>query len=207
MEQNRRSCQCRARSQGASRRDHSRFLQTRSAIEIFFERCRHAVYGSKWKQRYFARSGRLFPQPAPMGRRQLWRPRCGATARIEWTKVLLLATISRARPRQLRHSVSYNILKPSQHGLVLSRRRRDKTDSQRGFRASFPNRAHQRRYCHPTFAQDAAGSNKHHGAPKTKDRAGESQSQRFKDYGVALDRLPNQKYDPWGVARPVDAKK
>jgi hypothetical protein len=56
------------------------------------------------------------------------------------------------------------------------------------------------------FAQDAAGSNKHHGAPKQKAEPAKVKADD-KDYKAALDRLPTQKYDPWGVARPVDTKK
>jgi hypothetical protein len=59
----------------------------------------------------------------------------------------------------------------------------------------------------PAFSQeDAAGSTKHHGAPKKKveeptvkaDEAG---------YKSALDHLPVQKADPWGRVRPPDNKK
>ena len=52
----------------------------------------------------------------------------------------------------------------------------------------------------PAFGQDAAGSNKHHGAPKPKTEAPKTQA-NDKDYKSALDRLPQQKYDPWGTAR------
>ena len=58
----------------------------------------------------------------------------------------------------------------------------------------------------PAFAQDVAGSNKHHGAPKQKTEPAKVKADD-KDYKAALDRLPTQKYDPWGVARPADAKK
>jgi hypothetical protein len=58
----------------------------------------------------------------------------------------------------------------------------------------------------PAFAQDVAGSNKHHGAPKQKTEPAKVKADD-KDYKAALDRLPTQKYDPWGAARPVDAKK
>jgi hypothetical protein len=58
----------------------------------------------------------------------------------------------------------------------------------------------------PAFAQDMAGSNKHHGAPKQKTEPAKVKADD-KDYKAALDRLPTQKYDPWGVARPADAKK
>ena len=53
----------------------------------------------------------------------------------------------------------------------------------------------------PAFAQDMAGSNKHHGAPKKS--ADEPKAKvDDKDYKAALDRLPQQKYDPWGTTRP-----
>jgi hypothetical protein len=56
------------------------------------------------------------------------------------------------------------------------------------------------------FAQDAAGSTKHHRAARQKTEPAKVKADD-KDYKAALDRLPTQKYDPWGVARPVDAKK
>ena len=52
----------------------------------------------------------------------------------------------------------------------------------------------------PAFAQDAAGSNKHHGAPKKNTEQPKTPA-NDKDYKAALDRLPQQKYDPWGTAR------
>lgn len=52
----------------------------------------------------------------------------------------------------------------------------------------------------PAVAQDTAGSTKHHGAPKQKTEAPKIQA-NDKDYKSALDRLPQQKYDPWGTAR------
>ena len=52
----------------------------------------------------------------------------------------------------------------------------------------------------PAVAQDMAGSNKHHGAAKRKTEAPKVQA-NDKDYKAALDRLPQQKYDPWGTAR------
>jgi len=54
----------------------------------------------------------------------------------------------------------------------------------------------------PAFAQDMAGSNKHHGAPR-KSTEQPKQQANDKDYKAALDRLPQQKYDPWGTARPA----
>jgi hypothetical protein len=52
----------------------------------------------------------------------------------------------------------------------------------------------------PAFAQDMAGSNKHHGAPK-KNAEQPKTPANDKDYKAALDRLPQQKYDPWGTTR------
>jgi hypothetical protein len=52
----------------------------------------------------------------------------------------------------------------------------------------------------PAFAQDMAGSNKHHGAPKKNAEQPKLQA-NDKDYKAALDRLPQQKYDPWGTTR------
>jgi hypothetical protein len=52
----------------------------------------------------------------------------------------------------------------------------------------------------PAFAQDMAGSNKHHGAPKKNTEQPKTQASD-KDYKSALDRLPQQKYDPWGTTR------
>ena len=54
----------------------------------------------------------------------------------------------------------------------------------------------------PAFAQDMAGSNKHHGAPKKKTEEPKATA-NDKDYKAALDRLPQQKHDPWGAARSV----
>jgi hypothetical protein len=52
----------------------------------------------------------------------------------------------------------------------------------------------------PAFAQDMAGSNKHHGAPKKNTEQPKTQA-NDKDYKSALDRLPQQKYDPWATTR------
>jgi hypothetical protein len=52
----------------------------------------------------------------------------------------------------------------------------------------------------PAFGQDMAGSNKHHSAPKKNTEQPKTQA-NDKDYKSALDRLPQQKYDPWGTAR------
>ena len=52
----------------------------------------------------------------------------------------------------------------------------------------------------PAFAQDAAGSNKHHRAAKKTTEQPRTQA-NDKDYKAALDRLPQQKHDPWGAVR------
>ena len=57
----------------------------------------------------------------------------------------------------------------------------------------------------PALAQDTAGSNKHHAAPKKKTEEPRTQA-NDKDYKSALDRLPAQKYDPWGTTRPTSDK-
>ena len=51
------------------------------------------------------------------------------------------------------------------------------------------------------FAQDTAGSNKHHAAPKKNTEQSKVKA-NDQDYKAALDRLPQQKYDPWGTTRP-----
>jgi hypothetical protein len=52
----------------------------------------------------------------------------------------------------------------------------------------------------PAFAQDTAGSNKHHSAPKKSTEEPKAKVDD-KDYKAALDRLPEQKHDPWGTVR------
>jgi hypothetical protein len=52
----------------------------------------------------------------------------------------------------------------------------------------------------PAFAQDTAGSNKHHGVEKKKNEPPKAQV-NDKDYKAALDRLPQPKFDPWGTTR------
>jgi hypothetical protein len=52
----------------------------------------------------------------------------------------------------------------------------------------------------PAYAQDMAGSNKHHRAPRKNTEQPKTQA-NDRDYKAALDRLPQQKYDPWGAAR------
>ena len=59
----------------------------------------------------------------------------------------------------------------------------------------------------PAFAQDMAGSNKHHGAPKRAKAEAPKVKADDKDYKAALDRLPQQKYDPWGTARSTGSDK
>jgi hypothetical protein len=57
----------------------------------------------------------------------------------------------------------------------------------------------------PLSSQAMARGNKQHAAEQKtaepKNKADE------KGYKSALDRLPTQKYDPWGPVRPPDAKK
>jgi hypothetical protein len=58
----------------------------------------------------------------------------------------------------------------------------------------------------PALAQeDMAGSNKHHRAAKKTTEAPKVQANEH-DYKAALDRLPQQKYDPWGTKRSTDDK-
>jgi hypothetical protein len=52
----------------------------------------------------------------------------------------------------------------------------------------------------PAVAQGIGVSKKHHGAPEQKAQQPKTQA-NDKDYKSALDRLPQQKYDPWGTAR------
>ena len=52
----------------------------------------------------------------------------------------------------------------------------------------------------PVLAQDMAGSNKHHGAEKKKNEPPKAQA-NDNDYKAALDRMPQQKHDPWGTVR------
>jgi hypothetical protein len=58
----------------------------------------------------------------------------------------------------------------------------------------------------PAFAQDMAGSNKHHGVEKKKNEPAKVEA-NDKDYKAALDRLPEQKHDPWGTMRTNGDKK
>ena len=59
----------------------------------------------------------------------------------------------------------------------------------------------------PAFSQeDAAGSTKHHGAPKKKIEEPKIKADEA-GYKSALDHLPVQKSDPWGRVRPADGKK
>jgi hypothetical protein len=57
----------------------------------------------------------------------------------------------------------------------------------------------------PAFAQDMAGSNKHHGAPKKSTDEPKAKASE-QDYKAALDRLPQQKHDPWGTVRSSSDK-
>lgn len=57
----------------------------------------------------------------------------------------------------------------------------------------------------PALAQEGGHGSKHRGGgePKTEQTKNKANE---KDYKSAIDRLPDQKYDPWGTARPGDAK-
>ena len=57
----------------------------------------------------------------------------------------------------------------------------------------------------PALSQDMAGSNKHHGAGAKKVEAPKQKADE-KGYKAALDRMPVQKYDPWGTVRTDDKK-
>ena len=54
--------------------------------------------------------------------------------------------------------------------------------------------------------EDGAGVTRHHGrdAPKKNEPAAVKADD--KSYKSALDRLPTQKYDPWGTMRPATDK-
>jgi hypothetical protein len=58
----------------------------------------------------------------------------------------------------------------------------------------------------PAVAEDAAGSTKHHAAPKKSTEQPKVKA-NDEDYKAALDRLPQQKYDPWGTARSTGSDK
>lgn len=54
----------------------------------------------------------------------------------------------------------------------------------------------------PAFSQSMGRGGKHKGAEqKTQQPANKAND---KDYKSALDRIPTQKYDPWGTMRPGD---
>ncbi len=54
----------------------------------------------------------------------------------------------------------------------------------------------------PALGQDMAGSNKHHRAENNEKKNEPAKAKaNDTDYKAALDRLPQQKYDPWGTAR------
>jgi hypothetical protein len=57
----------------------------------------------------------------------------------------------------------------------------------------------------PALGQDVAGSNKHHGAEKKRNEPAKTEA-NDKDYKAALDRLPQQKFDPWGTTRSAGDK-
>jgi hypothetical protein len=57
----------------------------------------------------------------------------------------------------------------------------------------------------PAFAQEGGG--RHHGAATKKKEEPAQVKANDKDYKAALDRLPAQKYDPWGTLRPATPDK
>jgi hypothetical protein len=58
----------------------------------------------------------------------------------------------------------------------------------------------------PALAQEGGRGSKHRGGGEQKTEQQTKTKANDKDYKSALDRLPDQKYDPWGTARPSDAK-
>jgi hypothetical protein len=57
----------------------------------------------------------------------------------------------------------------------------------------------------PALAQEGGRGSKHRGGEQKTEQQTKSKANE-KDYKSALDRLPDQKYDPWGAARPSDTK-
>lgn len=57
----------------------------------------------------------------------------------------------------------------------------------------------------PALAQEGPRGGKHRGGGEQKTAQPKTKA-NDKDYKSALDRLPDQKYDPWGTTRPGDAK-
>jgi len=55
-------------------------------------------------------------------------------------------------------------------------------------------------------AQEGGRGSKHRGGGDQKAAQQPKNKANDKDYKSALDRLPDQKYDPWGTTRPSDAK-
>jgi hypothetical protein len=59
----------------------------------------------------------------------------------------------------------------------------------------------------PAFGEeDGAGSTRHHGRAAAKKSEPAAVKANDRDYKSALDRLPAQKYDPWGTMRPATEK-
>ncbi|HUI95172.1 MAG TPA: hypothetical protein VLX44_05425 [Xanthobacteraceae bacterium] len=58
----------------------------------------------------------------------------------------------------------------------------------------------------PALAQEGGRGSKHRGGGEQKTEQQTKSKADEKDYKSALDRIPEQKYDPWGTTRPSDAK-
>jgi len=52
----------------------------------------------------------------------------------------------------------------------------------------------------PAYSQDASGGKRHHAAEQKSEQQTKTKA-NDKEYRSSLDRLPNQKYDPWRTAR------
>ena len=57
----------------------------------------------------------------------------------------------------------------------------------------------------PAIAQEGPRGSKHRGGGQKTEQQPKSEA-NDKDYKSALDRIPEQKYDPWGTTRPGDTK-
>jgi hypothetical protein len=56
----------------------------------------------------------------------------------------------------------------------------------------------------PAFSQGMSRGSKHRGAEQKTEQP--KNKAHDKDYKSALDRIPAQKYDPWGTMRPDDSR-
>jgi hypothetical protein len=57
----------------------------------------------------------------------------------------------------------------------------------------------------PALAQEGPRGGKHRGGEQNTEQPKSKVNE--KDYKSALDRIPQQKYDPWGTTRPGDTKR